>query len=459
MIHPSRTSDSASNRHNRTRVLVITDDVTEISDLVEALRLQSLDVQLLGYDGASEIDFPSESPAAALCFLTDFVEHSADLVTRIRANYAPRYIPVIGRLSRMSDYDEAYDSVLYAPVHPAQLSQRIAAMIRLGRMEVEISRRALTLKESFGQDFALNDRDVREPFRILFVGKADPSYMVIVNALKDKNVDVVAAFTSFTAFDYLHDRTFDAVIMNALNCHEPAMTISESMRRNSRLYHVPTLFLVDDLKFDGRDRAYSSGASDLIDVNSPLSEISGRVLELANYHRLHEQLKHEFKGLGGATCTDPETGMFNGEFLAAHLRRVSRDCRARQQPLTILTMKLHPDTRDAVTADDLRRAYSKAVSLISGLVRMQDIVARVDIDTVIIAFPEEVRSAVETVLDRMTGLIECAAFEREGGGPSSLTLRIEAAIIEQEIHESAEMLIGNGLRSVDRDAIEISRRA
>ena len=459
MSRVSTQTESAFVPQNKTRVLVITDDVTSLSDLIAALKDQSLDIQLMGYDGENLPELPTTAPAAVLCFLTDYVEHSRDLIPEIRAQYAPRQIPIIGRLSRMSDVEADFDSVLYAPVHAAQLSHRIAAMIRLGRMEIEISRRVLTLRESFGLDFTLNDESLREPFRILFVGKADPAYMVIVNALKDKNVDVIAAFTSFTAFDYLHDSTFDAVIMNALTGHEPAMTISESMRRNSRLYHVPTLFLVDNSNFDGRDRAYSTGASDLIDVNSPLAEISGRVLELANYHRLHERLKSEFKGLGGATCTDPETGVFNAEFLTAHLRRVSKDCRARQQPLSILTMKLHPDTLDPVTADDLRRAYSKAVSLISGLVRMQDIVARVDIDTLIIAFPEEVRSAVETVLERMNGLIDCAAFEREDGGPSSLTLRIEAAIVEQEAYESAEMLIGNGLRTVDREAIAINRSA
>ena len=438
------------------RVLIITDDVTGSAPLINALRTLHLDVQMVAFDGHKLGDLPQRAPAAILCFLTDYVERSDEVVGQLRAQYAPREIPVIGRLSRAVADELPFDTLLYAPVHPVQLAQRISAMVRLGQMEREIVRRIDTMREDFGQEFALTDDDLREPFRILFVGKADPAYMAVVNALQGRNVDVVAAFTSFSAFDYLHDRTFDAVVMNALSGEEPAVTISETMRRNSRLYHVPTLFLVQS-EFDGADRAYASGARDLIDVDTPQDEIAGRILELANYHRLHSRLKSEFKGLGGATCTDPETGVFNGDFLSAHLARVARDCRARAVPLSILTMKLHPGSTDRVTHDDLRRAYGKAIGLIGGLVRMQDIVARIELDTVIIAFPEETRDAVDVVLDRMTGLIECAAFERADGRPSAVTLKIEAAVVEQEPHESADMLIGNGVRSVEVDGVELGR--
>ncbi len=448
-----------SQQRSNTRVLVITDDVDRSIALIDSIRAQSLDLQMTGYDGKSLPDLPDQAPSAVLCFLTDYIERAHEIVAEIRARYAPRRIPVIARLAREIAADHPFDSVLYAPVHPVQVAHRVAAMIRLGQMEHEIVRRMETLRESFGQTVSLRDEDLRKPFRILFVGQADPAYMAVVNALQGKNVDVVAAFTSFSAFDYLHDRTFDAVVMNALHSNEPALTITETMRRNPRLFHVPTLLLIDADNFDARCEAFASGARDLIDADSPMEEIAGRIIELANYHRLHSRLKAEFKGIGGADCTDPETGVFNTDFLSAHLKRVSRACRERAVPLSILTMKLHPASTEHVRTDDLRRAYGRAIQMISGLVRMQDIVARVDTDTVIVAFPEEVRASVETVLERMTGLIECAAFETSGGASSgSLTLEIEAAIIEQEMHESADMLIGNGIRSVARDGETLAAR-
>ena len=67
-------------------------------------------------------------------------------------------------------------------------------MIRLGQMEHEIIRRVETLREDFNVEYTLCDEVLNNPFRILFIGKATPDFMIIINALQKKNVEVVAAF-------------------------------------------------------------------------------------------------------------------------------------------------------------------------------------------------------------------------------------------------------------------------
>ena len=128
-------------------------------------------------------------------------------------------------------------------MHASQIANRVNAMIRLGVMEAEIIRRQKTLLEDFGQTPELGDLSPDRKFRVLFIGKATPSFMVIVNAMQDKGVEVTAAFTSFSAFDYLHGEPFDAVVMNALEHSEPAFSISEAMRRNSKLYHLSLIHI------------------------------------------------------------------------------------------------------------------------------------------------------------------------------------------------------------------------
>jgi two-component system cell cycle response regulator PopA len=425
-----QTRSPVRSRLNR-RVLIITDDVDRSLQLVEHLRELSLDVSLTGYDGAGAIEFPDRSPSAVLCFLSDFVEHGAKIVAEIRARYAPREFPILGRLMRATEGDHPFDSVLYEPVHAVQVAHRVSSMIRLGQMEAEIVRRMETLRDSFDKDITLPDAQLRQPFRVLFIGKADPAYMAVVNAHQDKNVNVVAAFTSFSAFDYLHDRTFDAVVMNALKGGEPALTIAETMRRNPRLFHVPTLLLVDKATFRDADAAFDVGIKDLIDADAPPEELSGRILELANECRLHQQLKDEFTNLGGEDCSDLETGVLNARFLQAHLKRVSRDCRARKVPLSIMTLKLTPKFTTALTSDTLKLAYAQSIKMIAGVVRMQDIVARLDKDKLVVAFPEERRSDVARVAARMNDMIDRATFADSGGTPSSLRMKIETAIVEQ----------------------------
>lgn len=425
-----QTHSPVRTRLNR-RVLIVTDDASGSIALIEHLRALSLDVSLTGYDGSGEIELPDRSPSAVLCFLSDYVEHGPQIVAQLRARYAPRDFPILGRLMRATEGDHPYDSVLYEPVHAVQVAHRVSSLIRLGQMEAEIVRRMDTLRDTFGQTITLPEAPLRQPFRVLFIGKADPAYMAVVNALQDKNVKVVAAFTSFSAFDYLHDSTFDAVVMNALQGAEPAMTITETMRRNPRLFHVPTLLLVNKETFRETDAAFDVGIKDLISADAPPEELSGRILELANDCRLHQQLKDEFNNLGGSDCSDTETGVLNARFLQAHLKRVSRDCRARRVPLSIMTIKLTPKFTAALSGDTLSLAYAQSVKMIAGVVRMQDIVARIDKDKVVVAFPEERRVDVARVAARINDMIETATFQDSQGNSDILRMKIETEIVEQ----------------------------
>ena len=432
MSHPSTDSDfSPASRLNR-RVLIVTDDVSRAASMVSHLNNLALDVQMADFSG--EIDdlvLPDISPSAVLCFLSDYIEQSANIVVRLREKYAPRDFPILGRLMREGVGDHPYDSVLYEPIHPVQVAYRMSSLIRLGQMETEILRRQATLNEHFGKDLSLPDAPLRKPFQVLFIGKADPAYMSVVNALQNKNVDVVAAFTSFSAFDYLHSSNFDAVVINALDGSEPAMTIAETMRRNPRLFHVPTLLLVNKASFRQADLAYAHGVKDLIDADAPLEELSGRILELANDYRLHQRLKNEFTNLGGPDCSDPETGVLNERFFKLHLQRVSRDCRQKKVPLSILTLKLIPKFKAALDGSVLASAYTQSIRNIAGMVRMQDIVARLDKTTVVIAFPEETRKDVARIAARIKEMIETSTFADTGGDPNTLRMNVETAIMEQ----------------------------
>ena len=432
MSHPSTDSDfSPASRLNR-RVLIVTDDVSRATSMVSHLNNLALDVQMADFSG--EIDdliLPDISPSAVLCFLSDYIEQSANIVVRLREKYAPRDFPILGRLMREGVGDHPYDSVLYEPIHPVQVAYRMSSLIRLGQMETEIIRRQATLNEHFGKDLSLPDAPLRKPFQVLFIGKADPAYMSVVNALQNKNVDVVAAFTSFSAFDYLHSSEFDAVVINALDGSEPAMTIAETMRRNPRLFHVPTLLLVNKASFRQADLAYAHGVKDLIDADAPLEELSGRILELANDYRLHQRLKDEFTNLGGPDCSDPETGVLNERFFKLHLQRVSRDCRQKKVPLSILTLKLIPKFKAALDGSVLASAYTQSIRNIAGMVRMQDIVARLDKTTIVIAFPEETRKDVARIAARIKEMIETSTFADTDGDPNTLRMNVETAIMEQ----------------------------
>ena len=427
-------------------VLIATDNTVEADAIAQALMNEGYGVKFSYFDGQTLKSIPVKAPVAVICVFSDYIEACPSIIKALKRHFAPNEIPFIGALARHGDISlDLFDSIIFPPAHIKQIATRVSSMIRLSQMEREIERRVETLGQDFGIQHELNQSSANIPFRVLFVGKATPEFMIVINALQKKNVEVIAAFTSFSAFDYLHDNSFNAVVMNALEQSEPALTISETMQRNARLYHVPTLFLVNDEKFKDHALAYDKGARDIISANSETEEISGRILELANYHRLHEQLKSEFSMLGGESCIDLPSGNFNAEFFRAHMRRVTNDLISKNEPLTLIAIKAVPTAEFAVEESKLSEAFGTIGQMLKSIVRMQDITARMTDDTFLIAFPEQGLSAALVVVERISGIVDCAAFDSGNDDNSPLTVALETLAIEMEETDDSESLIENAL--------------
>ena len=435
-------------------VLIATDNLHESSYIGEALEKQGYNVQFCEFDGRKLKGTPVVPPSAVLCVFSDYIEQSPTIIRALKTHFAPKEIPFIGALTRRGDIDmSVFDSVIFPPAHITQIANRVSSMVRLGQMEREIIRRVDTLREGFNIDYELSDEALRNPFRILFIGKASPGFMIIINALQKKNVEVVAAFTSFSAFDFLHERTFDAVVMNAVNQSEPALTISETMRRNAKLFHVPTLFLVNPETFQDQELAYQKGARDIISSSAETEEISGRILELANYHRIHSQLKREFGSVGGDACLDAATGVFNEAFFCAHMKRVCDAMRATQEPISLMAIRVRPNAHFEVPEAKVTEAIAQIGTMLKSLVRMQDITARLERDVFMIAFPGQARTSVAPVIDRIAGIVDCTAFESGDADKGPFTISLETVIVEQMDHENSEFLIGSAMSELTGEPI------
>lgn len=427
----------SQSRARKTRVLIVSDHPTKSRAVATSLRALDLDVQLSLFDGQTLTSIPNQAPDAVLCHLVDFTEQGPKLARVIRSHFKSRQVPIIGAMSRpATEASSGFDSTLFDPMHPSQIANRVNAMIRLGVMEAEITRRLETLRDSFGQTPKIGELSPDRKFRVLFIGKASPSFMVIINALQDKGVEVTAAFTSFSAFDYLHGDPFDAVVMNALEHSEPAFSISQAMRRNSRLFHTPTLFLVNGKTFEDYDGAYQTGARDIIDCDTDSDEIGGRILELANYHRIHEQMKLDFVSLAVDAAIDLSGAAYSQDFMRAHLPRTLRDAAKSDLPVSLLGLKLIADCVDDVTTAAVDTAYVQTAELINNLVRMQDVVCRWDNDKFVLAFYDTGEFEAKIILSRIQSLLDCTVYESGTENGSPLTISAQTVIMEIDPSES-----------------------
>ena len=396
-------------------VLVVTDALDDVETLGQLLIRLGYRVQVAYADGGHIRGMPERAPDAVL-FHVNHTPGADSLIATVADHICSPLVPLIGYLAADAPRPDALDSVLFAPAAPQQIIHRVDAMIRLQAMQHEILVRQQVLRNSFGQEAIIAPDALLRRLRVLFIGKARPDFMVILNALRDRDVEVVAAFTSFTAFDYLHGREFDAVVIDATTNTEPATAILSSMSRNVRLYHMPKIVLSAPDSRIAPDLLQR--ATDVITGTQPTAELANRILEPANTHRLHSQLRAEFDAMGDATVRDPDTGLYSREVLQAYTDFL----RSEGETRVLCRIRLTPDADFAVAPALVRVALAQAGGLIAGLVRVNDLTARLSETEFAVAVPLMSAANLQSLTQRITDVIECAAFEsgKKDAGPFTL---------------------------------------
>ena len=82
-----------------------------------------------------------------------------------------------------------------------------------------------------------------------------------MHALRGHGAEVTAAFTAYTAFDYLHERAFDAVALWAGETQAEALSIAAGNAGGTRAwYHLPTLLYLRSRSEIDPASAYRRGA-------------------------------------------------------------------------------------------------------------------------------------------------------------------------------------------------------
>jgi two-component system cell cycle response regulator PopA len=253
------------------------------------------------------------------------------------------------------------------------------------------------------------------------------------HALKSQGMDVIAALTSYGAFDYLHERAFDAVLLWGGEQPAEALAIAGGMRRNTRLFHTPVMLRLKKLvEIDAGD-AFLRGVNDIANPEATVEEIADRLLRLAGGYRRQMTIRKTLDAMRHRPEMDAATGLFGRDLFAAHLARLSQASRERQRSLSLCVLRMAetPDIARARPSGMLDRAVPQIGSMISRLVRSEDTAGRLSNDVFAIALPATSLSQARNVGERIAAVISCTAFEAgQGKPPFVVDFHIGAAEIQ-----------------------------
>jgi two-component system, cell cycle response regulator PopA len=394
------------------RILIVARDDVRVGPLSE------------GLDRLGWRTITARGPYAALAALADLAieavivdmasagPDAAALARRLKAAVAPRRLPVIAIGEPEADAQtHAFDLTLSPPLHPSQAVLRLESLVRIAVSEEEFELR----QETFGDRGRRMDlpEPHASPFRILAIGEPAPQFLALSNALTRSGADVVGAFTAYTAFDYLHERQFDAVVLWAGDNQQEALSIAAGMRRNTRLFHIPALLYLKAESEVTSSEAFHRGVSDVASPETPEVETAKRVMELARSYRRGESIRGALEKARSSGLMDAATGLFTRDLFAAHLVRLAAAARQRSRPLTICVLRI-ADKSDVVWARSngwLDRAIPQIGSMVGRLVRVEDTAARLAPEVFALALPATAQNAARAAAERIAAVIGCTAFD------------------------------------------------
>lgn len=393
------------------RVLIVAKDDRLAGPLCDGLdRLGWRTVTARGPNGALAAieDLGIEAVAIDVAGMDSEADAHA-LARRLRSAGAPRQLPVIA-LGRTAE-PGGFDLAMAPPVHAAQAALRLEQLVRAAVAEEEVELRAATFAE---QGRHLEPPEVsRGAYRVLTIGEPAPRFLALANALGERGAETVAAFTSFTAFDYLHERPFDAVVLWAGESTTESLSITAGMRRNTRLFHVPAVLVLGQGSDLAMSEAFHRGVSDLAAADEQPEHVAARILELARAHRRAAGIRQALERARGSGLMDAATGLFTPDLFAAHLVRLASAARERHRPLTVSVLRVadSPEIAAARASGWLDRALPQIGSMMGRLVRVEDTAARLGPELFALALPGTSQAASRPAADRIAAVIGCTAFD------------------------------------------------
>ena len=431
------------------RILVVAPDDDVLGPLcqgLDALGWRTVTARSLAGAMRVLVDWPLDA-----VIVDSALDDAAEGVGALRQAVAPRRLPVLAvGPQAMSWPSGVADLAMSRAPHAAQAALRLEMLSRGAIAEEEMTLREATFAAR-GEPLPTPSVDASR-LRVLAAGKPDRRFLALSNALTAHDCEVVAAPTPYTAFDYLHERAFDAAVLWGAEDHAPALSIASGMKRNTRLYHIPAVLYLRGAGEINLAELYNRGFADVAAADTPEDETADRIVALAKAHRRHQAIRHALEGVRGSGLTDSQTGLFTPELFASHLARVADGARLRRRPLSIAVLRI----ADTSAVDKARaggwldRALPQIGAMVSRLIRTEDTAARLSPDVFALALPATRGTAARVAADRIAAVIGCTAFDA-GMDMPPFVVEFDVGVAEMSAGESPAEALDRASRNLRSD--------
>lgn len=387
-----------------------------------------------------------------------FAQSVRDLVQQIRTNSDDAGIIFLGERS-LTPSERAHvrrsGECLPADCAPAILIAAIRHRLRLRNLAEECGERLKSIATAARLgEFPPIETSAAAP-AVLTLGAPGPTTLAAFAAAERVGRKSIGALNPAQAMRALDHAVFDCLIAAPSSESDPVLSFIRTLRTRPRHQDLPIIVLAKGALT--APEAYGVHvASELAGPEIDADELGMRIVAISRRARLVAAMRRFLTACAGDGVRDRLSGAFTSQFFAAHAARLSARAVATGRALSLIAIRLRPDSVESLTMFPAP-PLTDAAKLIRRVTRAEDFLARLSHDAFIAALPATNGVDAAGVAARIRGVVGHAAF-RAGAEMSPFAIAAETHVAQHDPDTRFEETIAAALAPL-RAASRFEREA
>ncbi|MCC6468198.1 MAG: diguanylate cyclase [Alphaproteobacteria bacterium] len=339
------------------------------------------------------------------------------------------------------------DDVVDGPIHPAVVLARMKPLCRLSTMQAELRRRVATAS-SLGID-VVADPLAFEPSgacNVMVVAKPGGMAERAVRSALDSGFALTMESDPYRAGTTVESERFDAMVLAADGkraAAEPMLYLASHLRNNPSLFNLPVMMLHAPGIFEDDGDPYRYGASMAMGLPLEKAALASGIHILVRRQRARWAIREAFDAVFHAVAPRQKANVYPQHFFDAHLARVVDAAHRDGRNLSIVHFTLHnlADIKRKHFAEAGEILAAKVATWVTGLVRIEDMVARVGDDELCVVLPDTAQEEAAAMAQRIGAILSSSEFHLSEEVMHPIKVWVDGGCAALEAGDTAQTLV------------------
>ncbi len=387
-------------------------------------------------------------PDAVILGQLDGIEQ-ASAAKQAKNVHAPRPLPIMlfncdsSEEFRIQALDADVQDMVEGIPHDSLLNRRINLLTRLSTMQNELQRRTETAAE-FGVNISPwdHDRFDGKPSQVLIISSSDNKVQTIQDTLSTFDLVTDTEKDFYRSADRLDAERFDAciILVDDELSKEQALYMCSHLRNNPRQFNMPVIMLPSEGLLADEGEAYRAGATIVMAGTDDYHLVATHCKMLVHGQRAKWSMRDPIMATQTEETSDQLFGVYSKDFFDKHLTRMISDTASRKGELSLAVFAIRnaPDVLDRFGQEACDMLMQQMADWIQGLLRIEDLTARVDPYEFAVALPDTPKDLASMVANRITGILHHSEFHLTAEIMEAINVWVDLGVCDYSNDSSSE---------------------